>query len=216
MRRNGMKKLIVTTGLIAAMVCSLCACGKKKEEKTTAATTEATTTEAATEAATTEAATAATTEVEGQGDLIDESAAVSPEEYEEVTGHDYYSGSYVESVAQRGFIYISKEDDGNYLVEVTWPDSAFKSNYWAMHGKFDSNGVLKYDNCVKTVTVFDENGNETTDENGVQSPYIEYEGGKGSFTYKEGTLTWNDEEEHVADGSEFLRDFNNDSGAISK
>ncbi len=98
-------------------------------------------------------------------------------------------------MAQRGFIYISKEDDGNYLVEVTWPDSAFKSNYWAMHGKFDSNGVLKYDNCVKTVTVFYENGNETTDENGVQSPYIEYEGGKGSFTYKEGKLYWNDEEE---------------------
>ncbi|MBQ7708164.1 MAG: hypothetical protein IJT72_10360 [Lachnospiraceae bacterium] len=212
MRRNGMKKLIVTTGIIAAMACSLCACGKKEESTTAATTTEATTTEATTAAT---EATEATTEVEGQGDIVDDSAAVSPEEYEEVTGKDYYSGAYVESVAQRGFIYISKESDGNYLVEVTWPDSAYKSNYWAMHGKFDSNGVLKYDDCVKTVTVFDEDGNET-EENGVQSPYIDYEGGKGTITVKNGTLNWVDEEEHIGDGADFIRDFNNSTGTIGR
>ncbi len=210
MIKNKLRKLIVTTGLVAAMTCSLCACGKKDEE-TTAATTATTTEAVTTEATTTEAAT---TEAGGQ-DVASDNTTASQDDNNDANADDTFSGMYVESVAQRGCIYISKAGDGTYEVEITWPDSAYKSNYWAMHGTFDANGVLTYDDCVKTVTVFDEDGNET-EENGKQSPYIDYENGKGTITCKNGVVSWVDEEEHIGDGAEFLRDFNNSTGTIGR
>ena len=115
-----------------------------------------------------------------------------------------YEGTYVESVAGRGMMDIRKESDNSYLITVNWSASYNTVANWTMHGTFDDNGVLNYTDCTKLITVYDESGNPTTDENGNQTPVIEYENGKGTLTFSFGEITWDDQNEHIADGCTFV------------
>lgn len=194
MKRNELKKMIVTVGMAAVMAGALSGCGKEEKKDST---TQATTTQAATQND--------TTQVEGQGDVVDGYATVSPEEFEEETGRSAFEGTYHETIAGRGTIVIKKDSDTNYTVEISWAGSAAEMSDWVCHPTLQD-GKLVYDDCVQTYTIFDENGNPTTNEEGIATPVIVYEGGKGSFSFNnDGNLVWDDQNEHVADGSVFAK-----------
>lgn len=191
MRKTFLKKTTAAL-ILGTLALSLTACGGKNDATTaqnatttaattTAASTEATTaatTAAATESQTTEAATAAATEAPA-------SSAVAPEE-----------GTYSESVAGRGRMDLTKDGD-SYTINVTWSGSAAEGGRWTFHGSFDANGVLTYSDCVCEHYMFDEDGNETVE--------TDYTNGSGSLTYSNGSITWQDDQEHVADGSVFVK-----------
>ena len=84
MKRNELKKMIVTVGMAAVMAGALSGCGKEEKKDST---TQATTTQAATQND--------TTQVEGQGDVVDGYATVSPEEFEEETGRSAFEGRWL-------------------------------------------------------------------------------------------------------------------------
>lgn len=109
------------------------------------------------------------------------------------------------------FVGIYGHDRASILVEaadgtdgakitVTWASSAAENSEWVMTGKFDADKLtVKYDDCVKTDFVYKEDGT-------VESETVAYENGEGTFTFSDGeqiTLTWDDAEEHIADGTVF-------------
>ena len=79
-----------------------------------------------------------------------------------------YSGEYVETNAGRGTITVTKKDDG-YDVWIRWPNSAEEVYNWNFSGTFDDNGVMQYTGCKKTIITFDENGNDTSKTETVDS-----------------------------------------------
>ena len=80
---------------------------------------------------------------------------------------------------------------------VTWASSAAEVSEWTMSGTFDEGSKsVRYANGVKRTTVFNEDGT-------VAVSTVEYTGGRGTFTFHDGALTWSDSQEHVADGMTF-------------
>lgn len=80
---------------------------------------------------------------------------------------------------------------------VYWASSAFEHSEWTMSGTFDEDTqTVKYTNCVKRTIVYDQDGNLEMDA-------VEYTGGKGMISFRNDSLTWNDSQEHVADGTVF-------------
>ena len=80
---------------------------------------------------------------------------------------------------------------------VYWSSSAAEHSEWTMSGTFDEDTqTVKYTNCVKRTIVYDENGN-------IEMDAIEYTGGKGVISFRNNSLTWNDSQEHIADGMTF-------------
>lgn len=97
----------------------------------------------------------------------------------------------------RATIDVSAEGDADAKIHVTWGSSAWQTAEWDMSGTFDEKTLtVTYDNCVKKVITFEDETSATEE--------VAYENGKGSFTFSEdGTLTWDDQEEHIADGTVF-------------
>ena len=95
---------------------------------------------------------------------------------------------------------INVGDAGNEKakIDVVWSTSASESDEWKMSGTFDPSSLtVVYKNCKRIHYVYGEDGS-------VKSREVVYEGGTGSLTFgNDGTLTWNDEVEHVADGTVF-------------
>ena len=97
---------------------------------------------------------------------------------------------------------IMVEADGmeNAKITVTWGGSAAENAEWVMSGKFDPETLtVQYTDCVKTVYVWNEQGE-------IDSETVEYENGEGTITFTDGealSLTWDDAQEHIADGTVF-------------
>ena len=97
---------------------------------------------------------------------------------------------------------IMVEADGmeNAKITVTWGSSAAENAEWVMSGKFDPETLtVQYTDCVKTVYVWNEQGE-------IDSETVEYENGEGTITFTDGealSLTWDDAQEHIADGTVF-------------
>ena len=109
-----------------------------------------------------------------------------------------YIGTYGKD---RCTIEVTADGSEDASVLVTWSSSAWEHNEWQMSGPFDyETRTITYENATEKTVTFNDDG-ELEDEK------VIYENGKGSFTFddnEEGTvLTWNDEEEHVADDMEF-------------
>jgi hypothetical protein len=106
-----------------------------------------------------------------------------------------YIGDYV---CDRADISIEAQGTNEAKVIVTWGSSAWESAEWVMSGVFDDEALLiEYHDCVKNVTTFDEDG-EIKDVEEV------YTGGHGTLNFAEdGTLTWTDDQEKIADGMTF-------------
>ena len=111
-----------------------------------------------------------------------------------------YVGFYV---CDRANIFIEATDSENGASAlVTWGSSASENSTWTMTGTFDAEeGRFEYHDCVRTDYVYQESGD-------VESQADVYTGGHGFMFFKDGengvtTLTWQDDQEHVADDMVF-------------
>ena len=100
----------------------------------------------------------------------------------------------------RANVLIEADGDENARATVTWGGSAWETGTWVMSGAFDSETLtFEYSDCVSAVNEYDKTGE-------LSSTTEKYTNGKGSMTFAEGdplTLTWQDDEENVADGMVF-------------
>ena len=109
-----------------------------------------------------------------------------------------FIGNYV---CDRANIVIGATDDDNGAsATVTWSSSAWENSAWTMTGTFDAETLqFEYHDCVRTDYVYDDNGE-------VKSQEEVYTGGHGFMTFTEGdpvTLTWQDDQDKIADGMVF-------------
>ena len=101
----------------------------------------------------------------------------------------------------RANILIGATDEENGTsATVTWGSSAWENSAWTMTGTFDTETLqFEYNDCVRINYVYDDNGE-------VKSQEEVYTGGHGFMTFAEGdplTLTWQDDQEQMADGMVF-------------
>lgn len=104
-------------------------------------------------------------------------------------------------VCDRATVHIEAADSDNGMkADVVWGGSAFDAAEWVMSGTFDPETLqFEYHDCIKTEYVYDENGD-------VKSQEEVYTGGHGFMHFTDGeelSLTWQEDQEHVADGMEF-------------
>ncbi len=87
---------------------------------------------------------------------------------------DPFTGSWNEKIAGRAAVSISRSlAPGKAVVTASWPDSAKVMNTWQMIAFLGDDGKLTYENGQKTVTEFDENGEEASvDESYDESGYF--------------------------------------------
>lgn len=102
--------------------------------------------------------------------------------------------------AGRATILVEAEGDENAKITVTWSSSAWEHAEWVMSGKFDPETLtVEYDNAKKSVVTY-----ESEDEVSVTEVYKD---GAGKFVFSEDgealSLTWDDQVEHIADGTVF-------------
>ena len=81
---------------------------------------------------------------------------------------------------------------------VTWGSSARETSTWVMSGVFDVRTLtMEYTNCVRKDSVYSSDGSLELDN-------IMYEEGSGRIVFQDdGTLIWEDDQEHMADGMVF-------------
>ena len=101
----------------------------------------------------------------------------------------------------RANIMIGATDEGNGAsATVTWGSSAWENSVWTMTGTFDAETLqFEYHDCVRTDYKYKEDGD-------VESQEEVFTGGHGFMTFTDGdplTLTWQEDQEHVADGMVF-------------
>ena len=110
-----------------------------------------------------------------------------------------FIGNYV---CDRARVEVMPKGDDSAQITVIWGSSAFDSGQWTMSGALDTDILqISYSDCTKKVISYDRDSEETD-----QSPEetIEYTNGSGTIIFGEdGTLTWNDDQEHIADGMVF-------------
>ena len=117
-----------------------------------------------------------------------------------------FIGTYV--MGRAALTVESGDDEDGAKVSVVWSSSASESSEWTMSGKLDADTLtMEYEDCVKKNLTFGEDGK-------VAEESTEYENGKGRIIFNEdGTLTWEDDEEHMADGQTF--EFLSADGGVS-
>lgn len=114
---------------------------------------------------------------------------------------DAFLGTWIETIAQRGIIEITKED-GAYKIEVAWPSSAFERSVWNLTGTLNEEGnAIVYKTGSYSVHTFDEEGNFTESENRV--------GLAGTMELRDGKIYWTeagseDAEPSVFEKAEFI------------
>jgi len=129
-------------------------------------------------------------------EITDEVTEEIPENITEISA---YVGTYSEG---KGVMTFSVDSSLNGYFNVTWPLGASETREWNFSGSFDDVDTFYYNDCVKNVTKYDEDGGQTTEQ--------EYTGGSGSVTVSksdDGTyiFTWNDNQENIAEGSVFIK-----------
>ena len=186
--------------LVLVMILSLAACGSKDEETTAAK--EETTAEAAettaeakeetTAAPTTEAAETTTQEPAPETTTEEETTEASEEDGQNPVMN--FIGVYAKD---RASIQVEAQGAEDALITVSWSSSAAEHSEWTMSGHFDWETLtVEYNNCVKKDIVY------TDEENFTET--VAYENGTGAIVFGEnGTLTWRDDQENVADGTVF-------------
>lgn len=101
----------------------------------------------------------------------------------------------------RASVFVSAEGEENGAsVIVTWGSSAWENSSWMMSGTFDPDTLqFEYHDCVRTDYVYNEDGE-------VDSQTEVYTGGHGFMFFSDDgalTFTWQDDQEHIADGMVF-------------
>ena len=101
---------------------------------------------------------------------------------------------------ERASVMVEPDGMDGAKFTVTWAGSAWETAEWVMSGTFDDETkTVTYTDCVKTVYVWNEQGE-------IDSETVEYENGEGTITFTDGealSLTWDDAQEHIAEGTVF-------------
>jgi predicted small lipoprotein YifL len=101
--------------------------------------------------------------------------------------------------ADRCSVHVEAQDKDGALITVHWGNSATESAEWTMSGTFDAeNHTVYYQDGVKKNVVYGSDGSVTSEEE-------VYTGGHGTFIFnaENNTLTWEEDQEHIADGMVF-------------
>jgi hypothetical protein len=107
-----------------------------------------------------------------------------------------YIGNYA---YDRANILIEADGMEGARATVSWGSSAWETAEWVMSGTFDSESLkFEYSDCVKTVLTYGDDGEVASQEE-------VYTGGHGSMQFSDDplSLTWQDDEENIADGTTF-------------
>ncbi|MBR1567368.1 MAG: hypothetical protein IJ648_00260 [Lachnospiraceae bacterium] len=102
----------------------------------------------------------------------------------------------------RALMTVGASGSTGATVKVTWGSSYNEQAEWTMSGEGivedEKQLVIHYTDCQKKVVVYNEDGS-------VDLETVEYEDGKGTITitYEGSVVTWEDEQEHIADDAEF-------------
>ena len=183
-----MKKFICLA-ICIVMMFSLCACGKEKPDETTVPSDPAgATTEQSGTKDTGSTQPEETSEPESESETETQATDALPASAADVAGI-YGAGRCTITVSQLGA--------DSLAVEIMWGSSAFETSTWKMTCKYDpATGEAAYSDCVKTDVTFTSETEETRS--------VSYEDGTGKFIFKQGSLFWNDAQESVANGVEFV------------
>ena len=107
------------------------------------------------------------------------------------------SGVYVEEIAKRGTLFVTKGSDGIVNFRIEWSGSAFSRGRWEMTGVYNKNtNTFEYNDCVYIET-------EYTSEDQYTDKVI-YTHGKGSFTYAEKKIVWKDGTDSFREDTSFI------------
>lgn len=101
--------------------------------------------------------------------------------------------------ADRASMLVEAEGADTAKFTVHWGSSAWESSEWVMSGKLDPETLtVAYDNCVRTDRVYTQDGADYTDT-------VAYEKGAGRVVFhpEDNSITWEDDQEHIADGKTF-------------
>lgn len=69
-------------------------------------------------------------------------------------------GIYDDIVSERAYAMVNTPEEGIYAIEIHWSDSADTEYVWTMSARQEE-GLLLYNDCVKTKVVTGENGEQT-------------------------------------------------------
>jgi hypothetical protein len=224
-----MYRNLISALTLSAVLCSFAACGTAPQTgapSETAVTADTTETPDTTE---TEAVTAAETESETMTEAADTTEIPAASETaapaEEMTAppypgaddaeqapantgsaeiaEDVYAGTYIEEIAGRGVITVTRGEDITYHVSIRWSGSAYDYSVWEFSGEFNGRGVLHYTDCVKTHYEYTSEDAETPETETV------YTDGTGYLKMsEEGTKTgviWSDDKEDAAADCFFVK-----------
>ena len=101
--------------------------------------------------------------------------------------------------ADRCSVHVEADGTDGARISVHWGSSASESAEWTMSGTFDTeNHSVYYQDGVKKNVVYGSDGKITSEEE-------VYTGGHGTFIFnaENNTLTWEEDQEHIADGMVF-------------
>lgn len=101
--------------------------------------------------------------------------------------------------ADRCSVHVEAQGKDGALITVHWGGSAAESSEWTMSGTFDAEKLtVCYQDGVKKNVVYDADGKVTSEEE-------VYVGGHGTFIFnvENNTLTWEEDQEKIADGMVF-------------
>ena len=102
--------------------------------------------------------------------------------------------------AGKGSILVEAEGERAAKITVTWANGAAEKSQWSMSGEFDEETLsVAYSNCTKTDLVF-------TDDVSDPVETVVYTDGTGRIVFagERYALSWEDDQEHIADGTAFL------------
>lgn len=102
--------------------------------------------------------------------------------------------------AGKGSILVEAEGERGAKITVTWANGAAEKSHWSMSGEFDEETLsVAYSNCTKTDLVF-------TDDVSDPVETVVYTDGTGRIVFagERYALSWEDDQEHIADGTAFL------------
>ena len=102
--------------------------------------------------------------------------------------------------AGKGSILVEAEGERGAKITVTWANGAAEKSQWSMSGEFDEETLsVAYSNCTKTDLVF-------TDDVSDPVETVVYTDGTGRIVFagERYALSWEDDQEHIADGTAFI------------
>jgi hypothetical protein len=110
-----------------------------------------------------------------------------------------FNGDYI---CDRADVFIDATDPEAVKINCTWGSSAWENSQWVMTGTLDQETLLvEYHDCVRTDYKYADDGSVETAEE-------VYTGGHGFIQLIEGdelSLTWQEDQEHMADGMTFVK-----------